>query len=551
MIQKKIKKRTKNFFKQLVRLPFFSSGGAVGIVSSTGKDFNYMGEMRSLCNFPNSTDVRERGLELLALTTPPHDAIELALITLFQRGQIEAVMSIAIQAASKFPGRYMYEYFSGLGLRAQGKEMEACNYLKRALQVCPSHRPTIRQYIEAVAASYGVDESVSRYKNICPSELKDIDIIVAPVESVVSWAHQHGVPYFEVGVIEEVLYLLPPVFGDKESVPHKLYASSNQPYVAEVPNARIFGESSIILTGDGIALSDTGGHRRYGKCVNFIYEDIVLAQKKNQLVLEFSDYKSRKVKEAIFLSGMASGAFGHWLPEFLPKLNFLMNHPDYNHLPIIVDAGMPRSHFEHLKRLSNNSLILLENKESILCERLLVSPSPTFFPREVFPGSKIPMKDMLPLAKSAMEFIRGQEVGCPAELRSRRLFISRLNSHGRNLINEEEIFLNLKGLHFERVFPEEMSVSEQIELFKQAEVVVSPNGSALLNLIFSNTETKILILSQANLHNWGTFQGVMESLGYKPLWVCGDYALAETQKHSDYHIDPNRVLEAIRSIGVN
>ena len=121
----------------------------------------------------------------------------------------------------------------------------------------------------------------------------------------------------------------------------------------------------------------------------------------------------------------------------------------------------------------------------------------------------------------------------------------------RLLLNEDEIEHTLSGLGFETVFTEEMTVSEQIDIFQQADCIVAPNGSSLLNLIFAAPSVKLLVLAQPNLHNWGTFQGPMESLGYSPLWVSGDYVHAEDQKHSHYHVPVERIVDALSFLGVD
>ena len=123
--------------------------------------------------------------------------------------------------------------------------------------------------------------------------------------------------------------------------------------------------------------------------------------------------------------------------------------------------------------------------------------------------------------------------------------------HWRRLMNEEEIAADLFKLGFEIVLIEEMTVNEQIDLFQNAKWIVAPNGSALLNLIFADTSAKVLVLIQPNVTNWGTFQGPMDSLGYQSLCVCGDYALSEDQKHSDYHISVQHIREALSYLGMN
>jgi capsular polysaccharide biosynthesis protein len=95
-----------------------------------------------------------------------------------------------------------------------------------------------------------------------------------------------------------------------------------------------------------------------------------------------------------------------------------------------------------------------------------------------------------------------------------------------------------------------MSADEQIELFQEAEWIVGPHGSALLNIIFASPAAKILVLSQPNLFNWGAFQGPMEVLGYRPLCVCAEYATHPDKKHSDYRLSPERLVEALEFMGL-
>ena len=56
------------------------------------------------------------------------------------------------------------------------------------------------------------------------------------------------------------------------------------------------------------------------------------------------------------MGGFASSAYGHWFAEFIPKLRFLEQHPRFSELPIIVDEGMPQSHYDFLSLLVPNAL---------------------------------------------------------------------------------------------------------------------------------------------------------------------------------------------------
>ena len=73
----------------------------------------------------------------------------------------------------------------------------------------------------------------------------------------------------------------------------------------------------------------------------------------------------------------------------------------------------------------------------------------------------------------------------PAPVRlPRRFYIDRRGSHIRPLRNEAEVIAALAPLGFVPVRLEELSLPDQVRLFRQAEAIVTPHGSALTNLGF-------------------------------------------------------------------
>lgn len=412
----------------------------------------------------------------------------------------------------------------------------------------PGERNAVRAAIRAYATANGLEAAAAHYAEQCRRRGYEADTVVAPVASVRDWARQVGLEVLEAGEIEAIPFKPPHVWG-RPPAATPVFAASNRPYVADLANVRIVGNSSLILTPDGTALSDTGGHPTFGHIVDFVYEPIVLAQRPGRVLLDFGGLRTRTIDAGMWLSGLASWAFGHWLPEFLPKLQFLRRHPDFDDLPIIVDADMPQSHFDHLRRLAPNPLIKLRTGESFVCRRLLVAPSPTFLPVEIFPHD-IPMHELPGLSPQALRFLRAGRSYESETAGRRRIFLARKNMRWRRLLNEEEIVADLARLGFETVYLEQLSMAEQMELLQQTQWIVAPNGSAILNLIFADTRTRLLVLSQPNLANWGSFQGPMDSLGYRTMFVCGDYARDQTQKHSDYHVPTTRIRGALAELGL-
>jgi hypothetical protein len=493
--------------------------------------------------------LEEKGKELLLSFPQEHEAIELTAYSLQQGLCLEAAANIAMKASDLYPSFWIFHFLAGVCLKGIGQKEEACKQLWQAANITPCDSQTIRCLFETIAALDGVEVAASEYVLHSEKHSTQTNIVVAPISTVLDWTEKNGQEVLDAGTVEKIPFKAPHVWGNPPAS-ETLYALSNKPYVAKIENVRIFSNSSIILTADGVALSDTAGHPRFGSLVSLAYEQTIIAKEPGKVLMDLTSFKERKIDAGIYLSGLASSAFGHWLPDFLPKLQFLQQHPEFANLPIIVDAGMPQSHFDHLKRLVNNPLIILEANESFLCKSLLVAPSPAFFPVDEL-SSDIPVHDFPGLSPRALQFLRGNELNEYQGTGDKRIFLARKNMKWRRLLNEEEIATDLQKLGFEIIYTEEMSVDEQIKLFRQAQWIVAPNGSALLNLIFSSTSSKLLVLIQPNLFNWGTFQGPMDALGYQSLCVSGDYDQHVEQKHSNYHVPVERIRAALAYLGLN
>ena len=73
-----------------------------------------------------------------------------------------------------------------------------------------------------------------------------------------------------------------------------------------------------------------------------------------------------------------------------------------------------------------------------------------------------------------------------------KIFISRQNTNYRNLINEDDIIKTLKLNDFKIIDPNNLTIFEQIKIFRRAKVVIGTSGSALANIVFCKKGTKIL-----------------------------------------------------------
>ncbi len=78
----------------------------------------------------------------------------------------------------------------------------------------------------------------------------------------------------------------------------------------------------------------------------------------------------------------------------------------------------------------------------------------------------------------------------------KKIFISRKDAPFRKILNEDEVFAQFEPYGFVRYELSKLPVVQQIMLFHQAEIIVSPQGTGLANSIFCTTYTKIIELFQ-------------------------------------------------------
>lgn len=81
--------------------------------------------------------------------------------------------------------------------------------------------------------------------------------------------------------------------------------------------------------------------------------------------------------------------------------------------------------------------------------------------------------------------------GAPLLPSGRRLYIERANAANRHVPNEPDLASALEGRGFERIRPEELTLSEQIRLFADAGIVVGMLGAGLANIAWCHPATTV------------------------------------------------------------
>lgn len=174
---------------------------------------------------------------------------------------------------------------------------------------------------------------------------------------------------------------------------------------------------------------------------------------------------------------------------------------------LIVDSNLKSWQVDSLQLLGYGSGDYLEWKwnNTTLNVRRLVVPS---FRRQ---GTWVEPKACQWLAQRMISNLPSAEN--EGFICSPRIYISRMEKAGRQILNEDEVMELLTPLGFVSYTLETISFQDEIRLFSQAEIIIGTHGSGLINMIFSRKQPIIIDL----FSSWYTnlFFNLSASLGFQ------------------------------------
>ena len=476
----------------------------------------------------------------------------------------EQAAGLAMEAFNQGSQDPMTALVLGVACRNCGRHAEAAEALTAAHRAMPERVDAACMLLEETAAAHGFAQAREIYGEVfaatpdgavtaCFDQLlqdasKPAAPVMSPLMSIPEWVARTDGTLAFTGEREVFHVENPPIFGAPSADRLDVMVQGYVPYACSLAGATVFAKSSVVVAADGTALNDTITDPQFGQFLALDYDPIIRMRQGSEVVLDTIAHTVREMPAAVMLSGWVSQHFGHWVPEYLCRLAYLEQHPRFAGTPIIVDDDMPPQHLEFLSLLVPNPIVQIARDEAVRCEELIVAGPSIFFPANLIAGHAVPEENQGGLPVSGFSFIRDRVLRNlpPNGPAAKKIYLPRRSSTWRRLLNEDDVAATLTAMGFEIMFPEEMTVEEQVRMYQSAQVVVAPNGSALYNAIFAPKEVKLIVLSQPGLFNWGTYYGMMRDLGYDLTFVCGDDG--QDEKHASYSIPVPRLVAAIEEL---
>jgi hypothetical protein len=218
---------------------------------------------------------------------------------------------------------------------------------------------------------------------------------------------------------------------------------------------------------------------------------------------------------AAIIHGPGYKVFGHWLIDFLPRLYILRRAGfDIATLTFIVPSDLHRFAREFLRLVGIPAahLVAQDHRAELVQPDELIAPTMLRLRNRFNPLLAVASRFWL----NRMELPGTPHTG-------RRIFVSRSQSHGnRMLTSRDAIEARAVRAGYEIVFPERLSLPEQIALFRGAGRIIGEYGSGLHGAMHAPPGAVICALRGTSHHPGFAQSGLAERFGHHLGYVFGD-----------------------------
>lgn len=283
------------------------------------------------------------------------------------------------------------------------------------------------------------------------------------------YCQDRGFPFFEFATPRPLTLLERDVYGDEA----RLDCGTAHAFIGYAENARVFGPG-FILTGDNRCLLHGLSHANYPQGLETLLKGYLVRKIESSVIeLELPDGPSFNDGEMVLLWGNAN--FGHWIFTHLHRLVLLTYRPELRDRKVVVLDEMPERYFPWLTRLGIGKERVVRAKDGSGIARLWV-PSVLNYRGHYDDMNVYTYPEALHWFRE--QILSGQDPLAASGKERERIYVSRGKAKWRRTLNEEELVARLEQLDVRRIFMEEMSIDEQIDVISRAELIVLPTGGA-------------------------------------------------------------------------
>jgi hypothetical protein len=242
--------------------------------------------------------------------------------------------------------------------------------------------------------------------------------------------------------------------------------------------------------------------------------------------------RTTQLPRAIILDGQLGVNYFHFYSDVLGKLWLIKKIDNYSDIPILVSSKVFNTkHFQYALKshfFQGLNILVPHNSQYIVT-------------KELYLLSALPY-DNCSFKKVAAQF----KHDLPSAIPTRRIFLNRQRNSGRNISNFESIIPILEKYEFEIVETENMSLTEQIQLFQSAKELISIHGAGNINIIFSDERLKFLeIMPASRIACQYYWLSKTLKISYYDCILGGNLEMSSNEDKTSFILEPLKLENAI------
>ncbi|MBR0558736.1 glycosyltransferase family 61 protein [Neokomagataea anthophila] len=274
------------------------------------------------------------------------------------------------------------------------------------------------------------------------------------------------------------------------------------------PSCGIYTIDHVSLGSDRVLVKD--GHtifiERTGMHEGSVRDALVVPEPDRDLHID---------EDVVLLCGPAYQIYGHWLIDFLPRLL------------ILREAGYALETLKYLvpHNLLNFSWAWLEflgiPRENI--HTYDVVRDRCHIKRAIIPTSIRGNSRATPILGKMFQEMCTARLGANTSTPHKKLFVSRAlwGNTSRQLTNQDYVQNFVQELGFDIIYPERLSITDQIKTFSSARIIMGEYGSGMHNSVLAPAGTEIVTLRGTMGHPGFLQSGISAACGQECSYIFG------------------------------
>jgi capsular polysaccharide biosynthesis protein len=287
-------------------------------------------------------------------------------------------------------------------------------------------------------------------------------------------------------------------------------------FVFLIPKGRVVGIKGAIITPDNQLALDIS--RENGININNAHRHSIMRMPKLPPII---DVKGSVVNLSLFAS---TGNYFHWTINLLPRIDILKKGGlDIHQIDkFVINQCKYPAQMDAIKILGipEEKVIFSHHDLHLRAEKLIV---PSISRTSIYSINFLRQEFLLQDRYNDYKLLDTPK----------KIYIARGNTNRRSVINESEVITVLSQKGFHSLDLTNFSLLEQVSLFARAEIIIAPHGAGLTNMVFCNSNTKLIEIFSPHYVN-KCFWEISCILGIDYYYILGEKTISKYKQKAIY-----------------